>query len=88
MVNINSEMQKITEMFDHWKEEINNSFIVYREKHLSNEPIEKKNGLLKKILKITHGYGNFKRFRNKVMYTLNKRFIHTYHMTLEDLKDD
>ncbi len=44
--------------------------------------------MIKKILKIANGYGNFKRFRNRVMYTLNKRSMHTYPVTLEDLKDD
>lgn len=82
------ELYKIAEMLDHWEEEIIHSFIVYRGKRLSNGPIEKKNGMIKKILKIANGYGNFKRFRNRVMYTLNKRSTHTYPVTLEDLKDD
>lgn len=82
------ELYKIAEMFDHWEEEIIHSFIVYRGKRLSNGPIEKKNGMIKKILKIANGYGNFKRFRNRGMYTLNKRSMHTYPVTLEDLKDD
>ena len=82
------ELHRIGEMLDHWKEEIIHSFIVYRGKRLSNGPIEKKNGMIKKRLKIANGYGNFKRFRNRVMYTLNKRSTHTYPVTLEDLKDD
>ena len=75
-------------MLDHWEEEIIHSFIVYRGKRLSNGSIEKKDGMIKKILKIANGYGNFKRFRNRAMYTLSKRSTHTYPMTLEDLKDD
>lgn len=82
------ELHRIGEMLDHWKEEIIHSFIVYRGKRLSNRSIEKKDGMIKKILKIANGYGNFKRFRNRVMYTLNKRSTHTYPVTLEDLKDD
>ena len=84
----NEELYKFAEMFDHWEEEIIHSFIVYRGNRLSNGPIERKNRMIKKILKFTNEYGNFKRFRSRVMYTLNKRFTHTYPMTLEYLKDD
>lgn len=54
-----------------WKEEILNSFISYEGKRLSNGKIENKNKYIKKIKDIANGYSNFKRFRNRIMYSEN-----------------
>ncbi|MBQ0036106.1 MAG: ISL3 family transposase [Firmicutes bacterium] len=54
-----------------WKEEILNSFIPYNGQRLSNGKIENKNKYVKKIKDIANGYANFKRFRNRIMYSEN-----------------
>ncbi len=51
-----------------WKTEILNSFC----------EIEGRNSLIKKILKLANGYSNFKRFRNRIMYSLNKLARHLF----------
>lgn len=56
---------------NNWKEEILNSFINYEGKRLSNGKIENKNKYVKKIKDIANGYANFKRFRNRIMYSEN-----------------
>ncbi|MBQ0036484.1 MAG: transposase, partial [Firmicutes bacterium] len=45
---------------------------------VSNGPIEGRNSLIKKILKIANGYSNFKRFRNRVIYCLNTLAKHNF----------
>lgn len=54
-----------------WKKEILNSFISYKGQRLSNGKIENKNKYVKKIKDIANGYANFKRFRNRIMYSEN-----------------
>ena len=54
-----------------WKEEILNSFISYKGNRLSNGKIENKNKYVKKIKDIANGYSNFRRFRNRIMYSEN-----------------
>ena len=54
-----------------WKEEILNSFISYKGNRLSNGKIENKNKYIKKIKDIANGYSNFRRFRNRIMYSEN-----------------
>ena len=49
--------------------------------------MEKRNDLIKKILKIANGYTNFKRFRNRAMYCLNTLADHGYPIKLKDLID-
>lgn len=67
----------ITEMIDcaktlkNWKEEILNSFIWYEGRRLSNGPIEGKNNYIKKIISNANGLSNFKRARNKFIYSQN-----------------
>ncbi len=63
---------------NNWKVEIVNSFIKFRGQRVSNGPIEGRNSLIKKILKIANGYSNFKRFRNRVMYCLNRYASHSF----------
>ena len=56
-----------------WKFEIINSFLVIDGKRMSNGPIESVNGRTKRILYDGYGYSNFERFRNRVMFSLNKK---------------
>ena len=39
---------------------------------MSNGPMESLNGRIKRLLEDGYGYSNFKRFRNRVMFSLNK----------------
>ena len=56
----------------HWRQEIINSFIRIDGKRLSNGPMESLNGRIDKIMSDGCGYSNFERFRNRVMFGLNK----------------
>ena len=55
-----------------WKQEILNSFHWYDGRRLSNEPIEGKNNYIKKIISNANGLSNFKRARNKFIYSQNQ----------------
>ncbi len=66
-----SEFNNFANTLSNWKEEILNSFIEYEGKRLSNGRIENKNKYVKKIKDIANGYANFKRFRNRIMYSEN-----------------
>ena len=57
---------------NNWKQEIVNSFCTYNDLRVSNGPIEGRNSLIKKILKLANGYSNFYRFRNRIIYSLNR----------------
>lgn len=59
-------------MLSNWKNEIINSFIRVHGKRLSNGPMESLNGRIDKIMADGCGYSNFNRFRNRVMFGLNK----------------
>lgn len=72
------EFEEVANTLNNWKAEIANSFIKFRGQRVSNGPIEGRNSLIKKILKIANGYTNFKRFRNRVMYCLNKYASHSF----------
>ena len=61
----------IGNLIDNWKVEIANSFIIYKDKRLSNGKIENRNHYIKSLLNIANGYSNFERFRNRVMYSEN-----------------
>lgn len=56
-------------MLERWFPEIINFFIVVDGLRMSNGPMESLNSRIKRI--IDNGFG-FSRFRNKVMYSLNK----------------
>ena len=60
------------------KIEIANSFDLFDGVRVSNGPIEGRNSLIKKILKLANGYSNFSRFRNRIMYCLNKFSTHSF----------
>ena len=72
------EFIKLADMLNNWKAEIVNSFAKVNGTRVSNGPIEGRNSLIKKILKIANGYTNFKRFRNRVIYCLNTLAKHSF----------
>ena len=59
-------------MLERWKPYIINSFLIVDGKRLSNGPMESLNGRIKRLLYDEYGYSNFRRFRNRHMFTLNK----------------
>ena len=59
-------------MLQNWKNEILNSFNRVNGYRISNGPIEKANSEIRKLLKVSYGYSNFVRFRNRTMYSINK----------------
>ena len=69
-----------------WFDEIVNSFTVINGKRLSNEKIESINSRVKIILKNANGYKNFSRFRNRMMYSLNKDSIPSTYSNQEIIK--
>jgi len=72
---INSEIKEFIETgrtFNHWKNEIANSFIRFGDKRLNNGPMEGMNARLKELIRIGHGYKSFALYRKRVMYIMNK----------------
>lgn len=61
-----------------WKAEIVNSFCIHKEEHSSNGPIEGRNSLIKKVLRLANGYRNFPRFRNRIICSLYKYSSHSF----------
>ena len=55
----------------HWKDELLNSFKEIDGIRLSNSYIERKNEEIRKLFYISHGFSNFKRTRNRILYSLN-----------------
>ena len=66
------EMVNIAYTLENWKQEIINLFNTYDNRRISNGPIEGRNKTVKIILRLANGYTNFNRFRNRIMYVLNK----------------
>lgn len=66
------EYREFGKMLERWQPEIINSFIEIDNKRMSNGPIESLNSKIKNIIRNACGFTNFKRFRNKAMYSLNK----------------
>lgn len=66
------ELMEVVAMLIKWKEYILNSFICVDGVRLSNGPIEGANSQIKKLMKVANGYGNFYRFRNRIMFCYNK----------------
>lgn len=54
-----------------WRQEIINSFDTIGKRRISNGPIESINSRIKLIKYSSTGYGNFERFRKRVLYSLN-----------------
>ena len=68
------EFSSFASTMNSWKEEIVNSLQIYMEldrKRVSNSIIENRNKIIKNVKRTANGYGNWRRFRNRLMYTLN-----------------
>lgn len=87
-----TEMVKLSSTLDYWKEEILNALNQISKKitlsngkkktvtaRVTNGSVEGKNKYLKILLRLANGYSNFKRFRNRAMYSLNKTQKHSEH---------
>ena len=66
------EYREFGKILANWKQAIKNSFIRVNGKRLSNGPIEGANSRIKTIIKASNGIKNFSRFRNRVIYGINK----------------
>ncbi|MEE3344894.1 MAG: ISL3 family transposase [Bacilli bacterium] len=66
------EFREFGDLLKRWKIYIVNSFIRIDGKRLSNGPMESLNGRIKRIISDGYGYKDFNRFRNRVMFSLNK----------------
>ena len=67
-----AEFREFGRMIERWQNQIINSFIVVNGKRNSNGPIESLNSRIKKLISRGNGFKSFERFRNKVMFSLNK----------------
>src|SRR5690554_1848827 len=66
------EFRDFGRMLKNWKVEIKNSFIMSKGRRISNGPIESTNSKIKTIIKASNGIRDFRRLRNKIMYSINK----------------
>jgi len=66
------EFRDFGRMLQNWKGEIKNSFIMSQGRRISNGPIESTNSKIKTIIKASNGIRDFRRLRNKIMYSINK----------------
>lgn len=66
------EMKEAGMTIKNWKKEILNSFKWFDGRRISNGCIEGKNNYIKKILSNANGMNNFKRARNRIMYSQNQ----------------
>ena len=73
------EFEDLAGTLNNWKQEIVNSFCTYNGVRVSNGPIEGRNSLIRKILKLANGYSNFDRFRNRIIYSLNRYSDHRFY---------
>lgn len=78
------EMIECAKTLKNWKKEILNSFKWFNGRRLSNGPIEGKNTYIKKIISNANGLKNFKRSRNKFLYSQN--LYETYSITEHQIK--
>ena len=67
-------MNPIVSTLIKWKKKILNSFIRYDGVRISNGPIEGRNSTIKTIKKVSNGITDFTRFRNRIMFVINKDF--------------
>ena len=72
------EFEVLASTLSNWKNEIINSFSSYKDIRVSNGPMEGRNSLVKKLLRLANGYSNFDRFRNRIIYSLNKYSSHSF----------
>ena len=66
------EYDSFWKLLENWKDEILNSFYRVNGFRISNGPIEKANSEIRKLIKVSYGCSNFTRFRNRIMYIINK----------------
>ena len=66
------EYQEFTSLLINWKQEIVNSFIVYKGKRINNSIAEGINAQISVILFNTKGIKNDERRRKRIMYAINK----------------
>lgn len=73
---INSNIKELIDCgktWENYKEYIINSFLKFKDKRLSNGPIEGINSRIKALKKIYCGYSNYKRFYKRVIYIINQK---------------
>lgn len=82
------EMNDFANTLINWKNEIVNSFLIVgkNEKKISNAIIENRNKSIKTIKRNGNGYTNWDRFRNRVMYSLNKSAAYRLYRIEKDQK--
>ncbi|MBR0230532.1 MAG: transposase [Erysipelotrichaceae bacterium] len=61
------------------KQEIINSFCAYNGIRVSNDPIEGRNSFIKIVPRPANGYSYSDRFRNRIVYSLNRYSDHSFH---------
>ena len=66
------EYNKFRYLLNEWKVEIINSFFRLNGYRISNGNLERKNSDIKTIIKVSNGYTNFQRLRNRIMFSINK----------------
>ena len=66
------EYNKFRYLLNEWKVEIINSFFRLNGYRISNGNLERKNSDIKTIIKVSNGYTNFERLRNRIMFSINK----------------
>ena len=71
-----------------WKNEVVNSFIVVNDdgRTITNAIIENRNKSIKTIKRNANGYTNWERFKNRVMYSINKSATHRLYRKKRDQK--
>lgn len=65
------EMIKGYKLLKNWYQEIINSYELIDDKRISNGNIERVNKNIKDLIRLSYGYRNFYRFRNRILYILN-----------------
>ena len=58
-------------MLENWRQEILNSFIRFNGYRVSNGPMERVNRDIKTLFRQSFGSTNFKRMRNRIMFSKN-----------------
>lgn len=67
-----AELRTFGKTLENWKDEIKHSFLIFSHRRISNGPIESTNSKIKTLIKTSNGIRKFTRFRNRVMYSINK----------------
>lgn len=66
------EYQEFTNMLIKWKQEIINSFSLYRGRRINNSVAESMNATIKDLISNTKGIRNSERRKKRIMYAVNK----------------